>query len=162
MLTLEKVKFFREELDFVCSQCDDLLSSRSRQKMFSSADAKDLERNAALRYPSDYYFFRDYDVAIELRVDRRSDFYICVQGKYSFSSLDFTPVPTKHNWYYAASYSQILQQKEKALGEPLDAFSKDQLKFFCLNESVVMFRRAVAIYLHDKMKSKEELDFVLL
>lgn len=159
MLTLEKVRSFKKELEFIQEQCDDLLSSRTRAALFTSADNRDLEINAAMRFPSDYYCFRSFDIKIEIRVDRKGDYFVFVDGSYILPSDLFDSVVGKLNYYYASAPSLMVEDKEKQLGYKLSAVEKNDIRLLGLQFAVKVWSKAVECYVHDKYLSSEELNF---
>lgn len=70
-MTLENVRTFRQSLDDLRSQCDNLLAYKERKQMFRTAD--DVKANSVnrLHVPSDYYYFRLFDHYIELCKDKK-------------------------------------------------------------------------------------------
>lgn len=146
-LTLSKVNDFIKELEYILDESRDLVATRQRDALFTSANDKELEfLVAARRYPSQYFYFRDFDVSLELRTDRSNNYYLVGQGTCDWNVIyselknvgdkRFLLVDTKKR---LDSYLQKTEDKEE--------FILDNIKQDCFIEAREKFNRCVCQYL---------------
>lgn len=66
-VTLNSVRQLKEQLVLMTRLCDEMLSHRTYDKLFTSADDYEDAKHARLFLPEQYYFYRFFDKSVELR-----------------------------------------------------------------------------------------------
>lgn len=67
MLTLSNIQSFRDSLNTLITQCDELISKRTSDKNFSTVRDYENAKVAQKIIPDEYYKFRVFDKSINLR-----------------------------------------------------------------------------------------------
>lgn len=156
-LTLQKIREFSKELDYMQDLCKSFFSSRSAERQFNSADDKALQYSASQRLPDQYYFFRDFDVNIELTIDRRK--------WYMIRCLHYRPIDTSlrnsiqdFNLYVACDYS-VIDDYIKNNSDNVEKEVIDKLEFERFQTAVSVWRKFVIDYLTSKTRDVTTFDF---
>lgn len=158
-LTLQKIREFSQELEYMHDLCKDFLSSRSAERQFNSADDKALQYCASQRLPDQYYFFRDFDVNIELTIDRRK-WYIVRCSHYYPVDKDLVKLrlPLDNSKFLACDYS-VIDDYIKNNSDNVEKEVIDKLEYECFLTAVSVWRKFVADYLTSKTRDVTTFDF---
>lgn len=156
-LTLQKIREFSKELDYMQDLCKSFFSSRSAERQFNSADDKALQYSASQRLPDQYYFFRDFDVNIELTIDRRK--------WYMIRCLNYRPIDNllrnsinDFNMYVACDNS-VIDDYIKNNSDNVEKEVIDKLEFERFQIAVSVWRKFVIDYLTSKTRDVTTFDF---
>lgn len=77
MLTLSNIKQFKDTLEQLTFECEQLIKTRERNKMFHDADDVNDAKIARLHVPQDYYNFRLFTSFVELNKDNKGYYIYC-------------------------------------------------------------------------------------
>lgn len=156
-LTLQKIRDFSKELEFMQDMCKSFLTSRSAERQFNSADDKALQYSASQRLPDQYYFFRDFDVDIELTIDRRK--------WYMIRCTNYCPVDillqnsfSDFNLYVACDNS-VIDDYLKNNSDNVEKEVIDKLEYERFQTAVSVWRKFVIDYLTSKTRDVTTFDF---
>lgn len=82
-ITLNSVRQFKEQLSLMESLCDEMLSSRVHDKLFTSGEELEDAKIACKFLPEQYYCFRFFEKKIEIRFHSKTKkYYLYYEGCY--------------------------------------------------------------------------------
>lgn len=156
-LTLQKIREFSNELEYMQDLCKSFFSSRSAERQFNSADDKALQYSASQRLPDQYYFFRDFDVNIELTIDRRK-WYMVRCTNYRPVDIDLRSSFSDFNLYIACDTS-VIDDYIKNNSDNVEKEVIDKLEYERFLTAVSVWRKFVVDYLTTKTRDVTTFDF---
>lgn len=158
-LTLQKIREFSNELEYMQDLCKSFFASRSAERQFNSADDKALQYSASQRLPDQYYFFRDFDVDIELSIDRRKWYIVRCSHFYPVDKeLQKLRFELDYNKFLACDNSIIDDYKLNNSGD-IEKEVIDKLEFERFQSAVSVWRKFVIDYFTTKTRDVTTFDF---
>lgn len=97
MLTLNGVKQLKSQLEDTLTLCDELLTTRQREQLFTSvADFRQSDVYQK-RIPEDFYYFRSFDGYVDVFFDKRLSLYCVRLTGERVKKLAHPPKPAVYN-----------------------------------------------------------------
>lgn len=128
-LSLANVRKLKDELDYLSGMCNDILQTRVRERLFTSATDKEQGYIASQIYPDQYYNFRDFDVNICLVRSRYGEYYVeCVN--YAPVSAKLRSYPSfKDGRYLVSDLSAVKAYKDSVSVDDFDQTELDKINY---------------------------------
>lgn len=158
-LTLQKIRDFSLELEYMHDLCKGFLSSRSAERQFNSADDKALQYSASQRLPDQYYYFRDFDVNIDLVIDRSKRYIVRCSH---FFPVDKDLIKLRFpldNSKFLVCDNSVIDDYIKNNSDNVEKEVIDKLEFERFQTAVSFWRKFVIDYLTSKTRDVTTFDF---
>lgn len=125
-ITLNSVRQFKEQLDMMSILCNEMLSSRTHDKLYSSGEEYEDSKIARKYLPDQYYLFRFFDKKIELRfLSKSKEYYLYYEN--CVPALQFSDEYKLVHFHN--SRSSWLMNNVKDIDEAAKIFNKAVLSF---------------------------------
>lgn len=106
MLTIDKVRTLKNELEEVSKTCDEILKYQTRKRLFNNEHDISDARVARTFTPSEYYKFRYFDCYLELNKDLKG-YYIYCENYYPKNPDLVKMKSTSSNTYRIGRYNSF-------------------------------------------------------